>query len=111
MFCLGAKQAEEQLNEKTDHCSNETLFDQVTGIIPVTSIAYLLDILEQHQDLLVEMLKLVKLRGLGLNEEDLMDCDDITSDARSLIFRLSVIGLAMPKIQAPSLQIQVQYSG
>ncbi len=91
-------------NEK----SNELLFDQINGIIPITSVVYLMDLLEQHQDLLAEMLKLVKLRGLGLVEEELMECDDVTSDAKSLIFRLGVVCLGMPMVQAPSLQIQVQ---
>ena len=103
LFFPGAKKAEEE-NEKSD----EMLFDQMKGIIPITSIAYLMDLLEQNQDLLAEMLKLVKLRGLGLSEEELMECDDVTSDAKSLIFRLGVVGLGMPKMQAPSLQIQVE---
>ena len=83
------------------------LFDQIKGVIPITCIAYLIDLLDQNEELLAEMLKLVKLRGLGLCEEELMECDDVTSDAKSLIFRLGVFGLSMPKIQTPSLQIQV----
>jgi hypothetical protein len=102
VFSPGPKKSGEE-NEK----SNEMLFDQVKGIIPITSIAYLLDLLDQNQDLLAEMLKLVKLEGLGLSEEELMECDDVTSDAKSLIFRLGVVGLGLPKIQAPSVQIQV----
>ena len=100
----GSKKTEDE-NEKP----NEILFDQVKGIIPITSIAYLMDLLDQNQHLLAEMLKLVKLKGLGLSEEELMECDDVTSDAKSLIFRLGVVGLGLPKIQAPSLQIQIEW--
>ena len=86
---------------------NEMLFDQAKGIIPITSIAYLMFILDENQDLLAEMLKLVNLKGLGLSEDELMECDDITKDAKSLIFRVGAVGVGMPKIQAPSLQIQL----
>lgn len=89
---------------------NQLLFDQISGIIPVTCVAYLVHLLEHNHVRLAEMLKLVKLRGLGLNEDELMECDDVTSDAKSLIFRLAVIGLGMPKIQGPSLQVQVQFT-
>ena len=102
IFCTGTKKVEEEQDK-----SNEMVFDQIKGVIAITSIAYLMDLLEQHQDLLAEMLKLVKLKGLGLREDELMECDDVTSDAKSLIFRLGVIGLGMPKILAPSVQIQV----
>ena len=105
IFCQGSKKPDEETEKP-----NEILFDQVKGIIPITSFAYLMDLLEQNQHLLAEMLKLVKLKGLGLSEEELMECDDVTSDAKSLIFRLGVVGLGLPKIQAPSLQIQVHYT-
>ncbi|XP_028406963.1 uncharacterized protein LOC114529377 isoform X2 [Dendronephthya gigantea] len=96
-------------DETVKFSPNEMLFDQTKGIIPITSIAYLMFILDENQDLLAEMLKLVKLRGLGLSEDELMECDDVTNDAKSLIFRIGVVGVAMPKIQAASLQIQVEW--
>ena len=95
------------MTEKSENVSNEMLYNQEIGIIPVTSFAYLMNILKQNEDAVAEMLKLVKLRSLGISEGDMMECDDVTCDARSLIFRLAVIGAAIPKIQAPSLQTQV----
>ena len=99
----------EIVDEKADKKSSQDLFNEETGAIPVTSVAFLLHILEENEELVAEMLKLVKVQRRDTRDEDMMDCDEVTSDAHSLIFRLGVVGSAMPKIKAPSLQIQVRY--
>ena len=104
----GGKKMEVETEKPAKRSCKEAIFHEETGIIPITSLAFLLHVLERDEELVAEMLKLVKVQqSRGSSDEEMMDCDDLTSDARSLIFRLGVIGLAMPKVQAPSLQIQV----
>lgn len=104
----GGKKMDVETEKPAKRSSKEAIFHEETGIIPITSLAFLLHVLEEDEALVAEMLKLVKVQqSRGSSDEEMMDCDDVTSDARSLIFRLGVVALAMPKVQAPSLQIQV----